>query len=315
MATPSAPDTVRSDRAARVTWLSIILNTLLMCAKLFVGILAHSGAVIADALHSASDFITDFTVMIGMRLARKPQDEDHPYGHGKYETLAAVIVGVFLCGVGLLIACHAGESLVHALVFNEWPERPALPALWISLVSIVLKEALFHLTVRVARETKSAALMANAWHHRSDAWTSVAAAVGAGLAALFGGKWILLDPLAAAVVGGILLKIAWSIVCEALDHLLEHGMSAEENRSILDLLHTVPDLSEPHHIRARRVGTVAVIELHFRVSPAMTVHESHLIATHVEDKLCELFGSDAIITLHVEPVKPPLPASHERNTP
>lgn len=304
MTAAASSDSSRSDRAARVTWLSIVLNTVLMCAKLFVGILAHSGAVIADALHSASDFITDFTVMIGMRLARKPQDDDHPYGHGKYETLAAVIVGVFLCGIGLLIVWSAGETLVKALFFNEYPDRPALAALWISLVSIVLKEALFHLTVRVARETKSAALMANAWHHRSDAWTSIAAAVGVGLASLFGGKWILLDPIAAAVVGLILLKIAWNIVCEALDHLLEHGMSLQENRTILDLLHAIPELTEPHHIRSRRVGTVAVIELHFRVSPDMTVHESHLIASRVEERLCEVFGEDAIITIHVEPVKP-----------
>lgn len=308
MAASSVSDSSRADRAARVTWLSVVLNAALMCAKLFVGIIARSGAVIADALHSASDFITDFTVMIGMRLAEKPQDEDHPYGHGKYETLAAVIVGVFLCGIGLLIAYHAGETLVRALAFGEYPERPALPALWISLISIVLKEGLYHLTIRVADRTQNAALRANAWHHRSDALTSVATAIGVGIAALFGGKWILLDPVAAAVVGLILLKIAWSIVCDSLDHLLEHGMSVQETQTIRDILHAIDDLSEPHHIRARRVGTVAVIELHFRVSPAMTVHESHLIATRVEERLCDVFGADAIITLHVEPVKTPLPS-------
>lgn len=303
------PEVNRIDNATRVTWLSVILNSVLMCAKLFVGIVANSGAVIADALHSASDFITDFTVMIGMRLAGKPQDDDHPYGHGKYETLAAVIVGIVLCGIGLLIACHAGETLVKAVAFGEYPEQPGLLALWISLISIILKEALFQITVRVANQTKSAALLANAWHHRSDALTSVAAAIGVGIAALFGGKWILLDPIAAAFVGIILLKIAWTIVCDSLDHLLEHGMSPEENEQILAVLHSDSELTEPHHIRARRVGTVAVIELHFRVSPKMTVYESHLIASRVEERLCEVFGMDAIVTIHVEPIKSALPTA------
>lgn len=305
MSTPD-PEIDRTKRATQVTWLSVILNSILMCAKLFVGVVANSGAVIADALHSASDFITDFTVMVGMRLAKKPQDDDHPYGHGKYETLAAVIVGVFLCGVGLFIAYHAGETLVKALAFNDYPEQPELLALWISLASIILKEALFQITVRVANQTKSAALLANAWHHRSDALTSVAAAVGVGLASIFGGKWILLDPIAAAFVAIILLKIAWTIVCDSLDHLLEHGMSPEENEQILAILHSDAELTEPHHLRARRVGTVAVIELHFRVSPKMTVYESHLIASRVEERLCEVFGTDAIVTIHVEPIKSPL---------
>lgn len=303
----AASDSNRADRATRVTWLSIILNTLLMCAKLFVGIVANSGAVIADALHSASDFITDFTVMVGMRLAKKPQDDDHPYGHGKYETLAAVIVGIFLCGIGLLIAYSSGETIVKAIAFNEYPEQPELLALWISIISIILKEGLFQITIHVATQTKSTALTANAWHHRSDALTSIATAVGVGIAALLGGKWILLDPVAAAIVGIILLKIAWTIVCESLDHLLEHGMTPEENKQILDILHTDAELTEPHHIRARRVGTVAVIELHFRVSPKMTVYESHLIASRVEERLCEVFGTDAIVTIHVEPAKNALP--------
>lgn len=305
----TAPDIDRTKRATQVTWLSVILNTFLMCAKLFVGVVANSGAVIADALHSASDFITDFTVMVGMRLAKKPQDDDHPYGHGKYETLAAVIVGIFLCGVGLLIAYHAGETLVKALAFGDYPEQPELLALWISIVSIILKEGLFQITMRVANQTKSAALLANAWHHRSDALTSVAAAIGVGIAAVFGGKWILLDPIAAAIVGIILLKVAWTIVCDSLDHLLEHGMSPEENEQILAVLHNDHELTEPHHLRTRRVGTVAVIELHFRVSPKMTVHESHLIASRVEERLCDIFGTDAIVTIHVEPIKTALPTA------
>ena len=162
---------------------------------------------------------------------------------------------------------------------------------------------LYQLTVRVARQTENDALLANAWHHRSDAFSSIATSAGAGAAALFGGKWVLLDPIAAIAVGIILLKIAWEIVRDSLDKLMEHGMSEAENAHILELIHSIPGLFEPHHLRSRRVGTVAVIEVHFRVDPEMTVRESHELASHAEHLLEDAFGHDAIITIHVEPLK------------
>lgn len=293
----------RVRRASRVTWLSVAVNVVLMAGKFAVGILGHSAAMVADAVHSASDFVTDFAVMVGMRLAGRPQDEDHPYGHGKYETLAAVIVGVALCGVGLMISFHAGESLWAAAVHGRYPQQPELMALWAGLISIAAKEVLYQLTARVARQTENDALLANAWHHRSDALSSIATSAGAGAAALFGGKWVLLDPIAAIAVGVILLKIAWEIVRDSLDKLMEHGMSEAENAQILELIHSIPGLFEPHHLRSRRVGAVAVIEVHFRVDPEMTVRESHEIASHAEHLLEDAFGSNAIVTIHVEPLK------------
>lgn len=293
----------RVARANRVTWLSVGVNVALTVGKLAVGVVGHSAAMVADALHSLSDFATDFAVMVGMRLAGRPQDGDHPYGHGKYETLAAVLVGAILGGVGLMIAFHAGETVFRAFVIDVWPVRPSLLALWAGLVSVVIKETLYQVTVKVARETDNDALLANAWHHRSDAFSSIGTSLGVGGAALFGGRWVLLDPVAAIVVGLILLKIAWDIVRDSLDKLMERGMDPEENERIFVLLHEIPGLTEPHHLRSRRVGTVAVIELHFRVDPNMTVREGHEIATHAECKLREAFGADAIITVHVEPAK------------
>lgn len=293
----------RVARANRVTWFSVGVNVMLTVGKLVVGVVGHSAAMVADALHSLSDFATDFAVMVGMRLAGRPQDGDHPYGHGKYETLAAVLIGAVLCGVGLMIAFHAGETVFRALVAGVWPERPSLLALWAGLVSVVAKEILYQVTVKAAQETGNDALLANAWHHRSDALSSIGTSVGAGAAALFGGRWVLLDPAAAIVVGLILLKIAWDIVRDSLDKLMERGMAPEENARILTLLHAIPGLSEPHHLRSRRVGTVAVIELHFRVNPEMTVREGHEIATLAECKLRGIFGEDAIVTVHVEPAK------------
>ena len=292
----------RVARANRVTWLSVWVNVALTAGKLVAGVVGHSAAMVADAAHSASDFATDFAVLLGMRLAGRPQDGDHPYGHGKYETVAAAVVGVALCGVGVAIAWHAGEALWGALR-GEWPTRPGLVALWAGVVSIVVKEWLYRVTVRVARRTGNDALLANAWHHRSDAMSSVATSVGAGAGALLGGGWALLDPLAAAGVGVVLVKIAWDIVRDAIDKLAEQGMTEAENARILELVHGVPGLCEPHHLRSRRVGSVAVIELHFRVDPTMSVREGHAIACRVEAALRGAFGTDAIITIHVEPWK------------
>ncbi len=301
----------RSAMANRVTWLSIIVNTILTVGKLLAGVLGHSAAMVADAIHSASDFATDFAVLVGMRLAERPQDHDHPYGHGKYETLAAVLIGVALIGVGILIALQAGHTLYHAVVDKIFPERPAMLALWAGLISIIVKEALYQVTVKVARQTENDALLANAWHHRSDALSSIATSLGAGAAAIFGGAWVLLDPVAAIFVGLLLTKVAWEIIADSVDKLLEHGMSARENAQILELVHTVEGLSEPHHLRSRRVGSVAVIELHFRVDAEMTVRESHDIACRVEQRLHDTFGQDAIITIHVEPTKPSVAVINE----
>jgi cation diffusion facilitator family transporter len=212
-----------------------------------------------------------------------------------------------LAAVGVAITFHAGHTILGAWVWDSYPQQPTLFALIAALVSIVIKELLYQLTIRVARETQNDALLANAWHHRSDALSSIGTAVGAGAAAFLGGAWVLLDALAAVVVGVILLKIAWEIVRDSLDKLMEQGMSAEENAQIYQLVHAVPGISEPHHLRSRRVGTVAVIELHFRVNPEMTVREGHELATQVERNLRSVFGQDAILTVHVEPEKVRLP--------
>ena len=293
----------RVARANRVTWLSVWVNTALTLAKFVAGLLGRSSAMVADAAHSASDFATDFAVLIGMRLAGKPQDCDHPDGRGKYEALAAAVVGVALCGVGLAIAFHGVSALWGAWAHGELPARPGMVAFWAGFASIVIKEWLYQVTARVARQTGNDALLANAWHHRSDAFSSIATTVGVGAGALFGGHWSLLDPLAATGVGAVLLKIAWDIVRDAVDKLAEQGMSAAENARILELVHGVEGLSEPHHLRSRRVGSVAVIEMHFRVDPAMTVREGHAIANRVEQALRGAFGADAIVTIHVEPWK------------
>jgi cation diffusion facilitator family transporter len=293
----------RQTEAARVTWASVLINILLTVAKFVIGLLGGSAAMLADAIHSASDFATDFAILIGMRLAQRPQDHDHPYGHGKYETLAAVLIGIALCSLGVSLALHASHTIYDAFFYNDWPTQPAWITLWAGLLSIIVKEGLYQWTVHVARKIQSDALLANAWHHRSDALTSIAAVIGIALAALLGGRWVVLDPIIAIFIGGVLIWIAWEILRDSVDKLLEQGMSQEENERILAILQSVPDAVEPHHLRSRRVGAVAVIEMHFRVDPLMTVTEGHAIASRIENLLHEAFGPEAILTLHVEPLK------------
>lgn len=291
----------RIRQADRVTWLAVIVNIILTVGKLVAGIIGGSAAMIADAVHSLSDFATDFAVMIGMRMANRPEDDGHPYGHGKFETLAAVIIGMVLSAVGLGIAWHACVAIWDAFVYDAWPETPGTIALWAGIISILVKEWLFRITLAVARRTQNEALLANAWHHRSDALSSIGTVIGIGGALLLGGRWAILDACAAVLVSLILLRVAWDIVAISLNKLMEHGMTAEEQSKILECVHAVPGVFEPHHLRSRWVGALAVIEFHLRVDGEMTVYESHDIACQVEQLLDDAFGRNAIVTIHIEP--------------
>ncbi len=290
-------------RANRITWLSVAVNVVLTIGKLLAGLLGHSAAMVADAIHSLSDFATDFAVMIGMRLAKRPEDCDHPYGHGKYETLTAILIGCVLAAAGIAIACRAGITLWNAMRWGVFPQVPGAIALGAGIISIIAKEWLYHVTIKVAKETRNEAVKANAWHHRSDAFSSVGTTLGIAAAVCFGGKWVLCDAAAAIVVGGILTTVAWDILRQSVDKLLECGMTEEEKARIFELIFLAPSVYEPHHLRTRRVGTLAVIEFHLRVDGAMTVSEAHKITCHIETLLRHEFGSDAIITIHVEPRK------------
>jgi cation diffusion facilitator family transporter len=293
----------RHQEASRVTWASVVINILLTIVKFIIGLIGGSAAMLADAIHSASDFATDFAVLIGMQLSKRPQDQDHPYGHGKYETLAAVLIGIALCVLGVSLALQAGHTVYDALCHNDWPTAPSMITIWAGVLSIVVKEGLYQWTAHVARKIQSDALLANAWHHRSDALTSIAAVIGISAAACLGGRWVLLDASMAILIGVVLIWIAWKIIHDSVDKLLEQGMSQEENNRILEIIRAVPDAVEPHHLRSRRVGSIAVIEMHFRVNPHMSVVQGHAIASQIETLLYNAFGKDAILTLHVEPLK------------
>jgi cation diffusion facilitator family transporter len=292
----------RAERAIRITYLGVAVNVVLLTAKFAAGVLGNSQAMIADAVHTLSDFATDIAVLIGIRYSRKPKDEDHAYGHGKYETIAAAVVGLVLLLVGLKIGWDAIHTIFDA-VRGEPVPKPAQIAFWAAIASIVSKEILYRKTVLVGRAIENDAVVANAWHHRSDALSSVGTALGIGLATFLGAQWTIMDPIAAIVVSFLLLKVALDIVKDQIGGLTEQSLSAEVHAEIEALALSFPDISYPHNLRTRTVGKTVVVDLHVRVNPEMRVADAHSVVSELEDKLRARFGEDTIANVHIEPLK------------
>lgn len=284
----------------QITHLSIWVNVGLAGLKLAAGIFGRSQALIADAVHSLSDFATDVAVLVGLRFSSKPKDSDHAYGHGKYETIVAAVIGLALAYVGVRIAGTAIQRIFHAMHGDPLPMPSAL-AFWAAVASIAVKEWLYRATMKVARATGSAALVANAWHHRSDAYSSIATAAGVGAAAFLGWDWLILDPIAALFVSVFLLKIAWRIVREQLGELTDQSLAPEVCAEILDLARGIPGIQQPHNLRTRMVGRFPVIDLHVRLREDLPLREAHEIATALERALRKRFGKETIANVHLEP--------------
>lgn len=287
--------------ARNITWLSVGVNIVLTSFKFMAGVLGRSQAMIADAVHSLSDLVTDLAVLIGLRLSSKPQDDDHAYGHGKYEALSAAFIGLVLALVSIRIGWHAVRTVV--ITFQGAPlAQPTSIAFWAAIVSIVVKETMYHATIHTARHTGNPSLVANAWHHRSDAFSSVATAIGIGAAVFLGNGWMLLDPIAAILVAVLLLRVAWQIVVPQFKDLVDHSMAGAACRDIIQLAHSIPHVRGTDSLRTRMVGTIAVIDLHIHIDPpGMPICEAHEIATRLEDALKKRFGKDTIATIHMEP--------------
>lgn len=286
----------------RVTIVGSVVNFLLLVFKFFAGIMGHSAAMLADAVHSLSDFVTDIIVLVFVRISSKPQDEGHDYGHGKYETLATAIIGIFLLFVGFGIFWNGASSVYLFLQGGSLPE-PGMLALAAALVSIVSKEILYQYTVFKGKKLNSQAVMANAWHHRSDALSSIGTAVGIGGAILLGSHWRVLDPAAAVIVSFFIMKVAVGLLIPCVDELLEKSLPADVEEEIQEIILSFPDVSSPHHLRTRRIGNHYAIEVHVRMDGKITLEEAHRTATAIEDKLKEKFGEGTHIGIHVEPTK------------
>lgn len=295
------PQTQSREKAIyRITWIGFAVNLVLSAGKLAAGICGHSSAMVADAIHSASDFATDLVVLLFVRVSAKPRDEDHDYGHGKYETLATLLIGAALAGVGLKLLWSGGMA-IRNFAHGILPARPDAIALWAAAVSIVAKELLYRYTARVGRRVDSPSVVANAWHHRSDALSSAGTLAGIGCAYFLGGNWRLADPAAAIVVALLILRVAWQLSKMGIDELLEKSLPRKEEERILSLIAADPAVESPHNLRTRRIGHNIAVEVHIRVDGAMSVTESHRLTVDIERRLRDAYGTETMVSVHVEP--------------
>lgn len=295
-------DKQRARTIYRTTLLGSLTNLVLVVLKFWAGVAGHSAAMIADAVHSTSDFLTDVVVMCFVHISSKPIDKSHDYGHGKFETLATVLIGIALFVVGFGLLWNASFDIWY-VVQGGTLRRPGMWALMAAIVSIVLKEIMYQYTLHMARRCNSPVMEANAWHHRSDAFSSIGTMIGIGGALLLGDKWTVLDPIAAFVVSLFIIRIAWRLTIPSLDELLEKSLPDTMEEEIERIVLTVDGVSNVHHLRTRRIGGSVAIEMHIRMDGNMTLYMAHDKATLVEQKLKAVFGERCHVGVHVEPTK------------
>jgi cation diffusion facilitator family transporter len=288
----------RDERA--VTLGGLFVNLALSGFKVLVGILGRSSAIIADGLHSASDLAGDFAVLWGIRAARRPADADHPYGHARYESIVTLFIGALLVAAALYIGVESLATLgrPHGGITSWWPLAAAL-------VSIALKETLYWLTRAVGKRHRSSAVLANAWHHRSDAFSSVAAAAGIAGAIIGGPRWQFLDHLTAVVLAAFLVVVGGRIIRDAFQELCDRAPAPEVQARMERVIAGIAGVEEFHAFRARRTGGIIEMDVHVLVDPALSVRHGHDIASRVERELCREFPDVANVVVHVEPLGDP----------
>ena len=295
-------ESTREKEIYKVTIWGSVVNFILLVFKFIAGFLGHSSAMIADAVHSLSDFVTDIIVIVFVRISGKPEDEDHEYGHGKYETLATAIIGSVLLVVGIGILVDSTTTVIDVIKGKEL-EAPNMLALAAAVISILLKEAVYQYTLLKGKRLNSKAVIANAWHHRSDAFSSIGTLLGISGAIFLGAKWRVLDPIAAFIVSIFIIKVSVGLIKPCLDELLEKSLPKEIEKKILSIILSYPEVASPHHLRTRHIGNHIAIEVHIRMDGAMTLNNAHEITKKIETSLKEEFGKDTHIGIHMEPIK------------
>ena len=292
----------REKEIYKVTLVGSVVNIILLLLKFLAGILGRSSAMIADAVHSLSDFVTDIIVLVFVKISNKPKDQTHDYGHGKFETLELTLIGVALMAVAIGIVVK-GALKIAAWANGESLEAPEMIAFWAAILSIVMKEAVYRYSIIKARKLNSKAVEANAWHHRSDALSSIGTAVGIGGAVFMGPRWTILDPIASVVVGAFIIKVAFDLLKNGFGDLMEQSLPDSVENEILELVANVPGVSDPHNLKTRRIGNHYAIELHIRMDGGITLNEAHDKASEVEQLLRLRYGEETHVAVHAEPEK------------
>lgn len=292
----------REKEIYKVTLIGTAVNLFLLLFKFMAGILGHSSAMIADAFHSLSDFGSDIVILLFVRIASKPRDRDYEYGYGKYETLASLIIGIVLIVVALGLL-YDGGNRIYGHFQGQSIEQPNMWALAAAILSIIFKEALYHYTRLAAKKLDSPVMAANAWHHRSDAITSIAALLGIGGAMLLGPNWSVLDPVACVIVSLFIFKAAIDLLLPCVNELMEKALPETEQRKIKETIMSTRGVLGYHHLRTRRIGPYSAIDAHVKMDGDISLSAAHDIASEIENRLREEFGSTTHIGIHMEPMK------------
>lgn len=283
-----------------VTLTGSAVNAVLILMKFIAGFAGRSSAMIADAVHSLSDFISDVIVLVFVKIAGKPKDKGHDYGHGKFETLATMIIGVLLvfAGIGIMVN---GTKAVMRSIDGEALQRPTMLALAVAVVSIISKEWLYHYTIKTGKRLGSQAVVANAWHHRSDAFSSLGTFIGIGGAIFLGDRWSILDPIAAIIVSLFIIKSGYDIVKPCVGEMVEASLPEAQETEITDLVMSVPGIVSVHNLRTRQIGNGIAVDLHAKMDGSLTLSDAHEKATAAENAIRSVFGETFIINIHMEP--------------
>lgn len=291
----------REKKIYGVTVMGAAVNAVLIVLKFVAGIIGRSSAMTADAVHSLSDFVTDVIVLVFVKISGKPKDSGHEYGHGKYETFATMVIGLILVAAGIALLINGARLVIDSFKGHMLPE-PTWLALAVAIISIVAKELVYRRTVRVGKAVNSKAVIANAWHHRSDAISSAGTLVGVAGAMFLGEKWRILDPLAAIVVSVFIVKAGYDIMKPSIDELLEASLTKEQEDDILKVVLSVPGVEAVHNLRTRNVGNAIALDFHAKMDGDMTLREAHAIASEIERRIRAEYGDNTLINIHMEPV-------------
>lgn len=291
----------REKEIYKVTIVGALANVTLLIFKFVAGIISNSAAMIADAVHSLSDFITDVVVIVFVKISSKPQDKSHDYGHGKFETLATLIIGIALLFIGLMILYNGVSATYRCIWLGEELHRPGMIAFWAAIFSIILKEAVYQYTVFKGKNLNSQAVIANAWHHRSDAFSSIGTAVGIGGAIFLGDKWVVLDPIAAIVVSMFIINVSLKIIIKSINELLEKSLPDEIENEIIKVAESFDMVKDVHDLRTRRIGNNIAIEMHLLMDGNLSLQCTHNTTELIESELRKKYGEHTHIAIHVEP--------------
>ena len=293
----SSAEEIRIGR--HVTWVGFWTNAGLSVLKILAGIFGRSSAMIADGVHSASDLLTDVAVLIVIGVSRKKADSSHSYGHGKIETFVTFLISLLLAAVGIGILVDGVE---RGIAFFKGTEimQPTWIALAMAVVSIVTKEWLFRYTRSAARKISSTAMEANAWHHRSDAFSSLATLAGVAGAIYLRPDSSFLDPLAAVIVSALIIAMSCNMAKTSVMELLEASLPDKESDRIRDIIVSTQGVKDFHHLRSRKNGNTVIVDFHIKLDPDISLKAAHDIATEVENRIKEEF-SPAVVNIHMEP--------------